>query len=176
MSAAVARVRPCSCWKGGPAGATPSAQQARTMHTPESQIGRARHAAAATARADSLWCHFVWTPEPPQQHLIVQLLLRVDRVWKLSFSTSDCVRSDKRRHKKKINKAQCSIWKETQWTLKHYWCCPINVNSCISDFYFLLLLLHFCAADGAPLDRSNTFLLCRIISNNNKKEVHSFKI
>lgn len=54
MSAAVARVRPCSCRKGGPAGATPSAQQARTMHTPESQMGRARHAAAATARADSL--------------------------------------------------------------------------------------------------------------------------
>lgn len=43
----------------------------------------------------TLWCHFVTTPHPntqtPQQQLIVQLLLRAGRVWKLSSSMSNCV-------------------------------------------------------------------------------------
>lgn len=75
---------PCACvCQRRPAGAMPSIQHARTMHTQEegteSKKGHTRHVSSPTTQP-TLWCHFNPRPphtRPPQQQLIVQLLLPV---------------------------------------------------------------------------------------------------
>lgn len=71
----------------------------------------------------------------------------VDRVWNLSSSTSNCVWLEKRCHKS----SQQLLKRDTK-TCKHYWCCPINVNSWISDFRSL----HVFAPSTAQ-QRKSTF-------------------
>lgn len=153
-----------ACVLGMPVEAMASIQQALTMHTQVGTESNTQHVTAPTTQP-TLWCHFVNPPptsatshctaSPPGGQCLETELQHL----KLCFVG-----------KMMPQKLTASSEKSLKKTCKHYWYCPINVNSWIFDFrsfhMFALLTAQQCKSTF------KRFLLCRII---NKNEVHSFK-